>query len=312
MGHPTRTTRPNPPEKNPTRPDPSYVAVVALLRAVDVVAPPQLPVGAEPASDQRRGTAGARSRSIGRMIGWIGGRKNVRRAPARTSRGHGHRCRTLDRGKEEREASASAHVERPRPQMPRPGADSDRTRDTSSRSGWRPPRRPARDPSTHTARARAPVSPLRSGGRCRRLVVRSLWRRGPRGEDLGGGGGGGGEWNGLGRTAGAGGSHVPAAAQGEGQPKGMSPCADTRRDRSSPGPRSPHVLAPLARACGRSSRSRSPLASHYRHPRARGAARCCARYPARTRAPAADVYAWTPYVCLGGALDTVTRRRPSY
>ena len=26
MGHPTRTTRPNPPEKNPTRPDPSYVA----------------------------------------------------------------------------------------------------------------------------------------------------------------------------------------------------------------------------------------------------------------------------------------------
>src|SRR6185436_10212565 len=26
MGHPIRTTRPNPPEKNPTRPDPSYVA----------------------------------------------------------------------------------------------------------------------------------------------------------------------------------------------------------------------------------------------------------------------------------------------
>jgi len=26
MGHPTRTTRPNPSEKNPTRPDPSYVA----------------------------------------------------------------------------------------------------------------------------------------------------------------------------------------------------------------------------------------------------------------------------------------------
>ena len=25
MGHPIRTTRPNPPEKNPTRPDPSYV-----------------------------------------------------------------------------------------------------------------------------------------------------------------------------------------------------------------------------------------------------------------------------------------------
>ena len=26
MGHPTRTTQPNLPEKNPTRPDPSYVA----------------------------------------------------------------------------------------------------------------------------------------------------------------------------------------------------------------------------------------------------------------------------------------------